>query len=173
MIELERTYLARHIPKDLLNHPSKVVRTKYLPATAPHPKLRLRHYGDKYEMTKKQPVSDDASECEEQTIVLTKDEFEALWILPGKEANKRRYYYPYQGKTLEIDVYIDALAGLVVVDAEFDSPPEKALFVMPDFCLAEITHEEFIAGGKIAGKSYEDLSPELDRYKYQKIIVKP
>lgn len=43
---------------------------------------------------------------------------------------------------------------------------------MPDFCLAEVTEEDFIAGGVICGKTYADVAPELARFGYEKLAVR-
>lgn len=42
---------------------------------------------------------------------------------------------------------------------------------MPDFCLADITQEDFIAGGMICGKTYADIESEVQRFGYVKIGV--
>ena len=42
---------------------------------------------------------------------------------------------------------------------------------MPDFCLADVTQEKFIAGGMICGKSYEDIEKELKRFNYVKLFL--
>ena len=70
----------------------------------------------------------------------------------------------------EVDVFRDGLQGLVVIDFEFATPAEKARFVAPaDVVLADITQEDFIAGGLLAGKSYADIEPELARFDYQRL----
>lgn len=170
MIELELTYLAKYLPQGLTGCPSKEIIDIYIPASQPHPKLRIRQNGDTYEITKKEPVQGgDASKQEEQTIKLTSAEFQTLSQLEGKKAHKIRYYFPSERRTAEIDVFQGPLKGLVVVDFEFDTEVEKAKFAMPDFCLAEITQEDFVAGGMICGKSYQDIQDQLDRFGYKKI----
>jgi hypothetical protein len=42
---------------------------------------------------------------------------------------------------------------------------------MPDFCLSDITQEEFIAGGMVCGKCYEDLIEDLTKFNYEKILL--
>lgn len=42
---------------------------------------------------------------------------------------------------------------------------------MPDFCLAEVTEEDFVAGGVICGKSYADIESELARFGYEKLAA--
>ena len=61
------------------------------------------------------------------------------------------------------------LYGLVVVDFEFNNEAERDVFEMPYFCLVDITQEDFIAGGMIAGKTYQDIAPELDRFNYKRL----
>ena len=173
MIELEKTYLAKKLPKNLKSCKFKEIIDVYIPKLSEHPKLRLRKNGDKFELTKKEPLNDgDASNQEEQTIILTENEFNALnQQLEGKRVRKIRYFYDYQGITAEFDVFQDDLAGLVVVDFEFVTLEEKDNFQMPDFCLVDITQEVFIAGGMICGKTYKDIEPNLEKLKYSKLFL--
>jgi adenylate cyclase len=170
MIELEKTYIAKYLPSDLSSCFFKELIDIYFPPSVPHPNLRIRMNGDKYEITKKVRVDAlDASKQEESTISLTKEEFEALSISPGKQVSKIRYHYLYQGRTAEIDIFRGALSGLVVVDFEFEKETEKNDFQMPDFCLADVTQEDFIAGGMLCGKTYSDIEPYLVKYGYTRI----
>lgn len=166
MLELERTFLAQVLPQGLAKCPSKAMVDIYLPKGAKHPILRIRKNGDNYELTKKFPSSDDHSCLTEETVVLTKEEYEALAGVDGKRVEKRRYLYQYKGKVLEIDVFGGPLKGLVLVDAEFGSEAEKRAFPMPSFCLCEVTQEEVIAGGFLAGRSLADIAPVLKRHGY-------
>ncbi|UCD03273.1 MAG: hypothetical protein JSV63_01395 [Candidatus Aenigmatarchaeota archaeon] len=169
MIELERTFLAKHLPEGFEKLPNKEVIDIYHPKEADHPVLRLRKDGDKYELTKKSPVrSGDASDQREQTITLTKEEFRKLSQLEGKRVEKVRYYYDYNGRKAEIDVFKGALEGLVLVDFEFTTHEEKDSFEMPEFCLADVTHEVFIAGGMLCGKKFADIEAKLGEFGYQK-----
>jgi CYTH domain-containing protein len=172
-IELEKTYLAKYLPDDIKKFPSKEIKDIYLPKKSHHPVLRIRKNGDNYQMTKKEPITgNDSSEQTEHTIKLSKDEFAALEKLSGKEVRKIRYYYKQRDRTYEIDVFKDALAGLVLVDVEFINKKDKDVFEMPDFCSAEVTQEVSFAGGMLAGKKYKDLEKALKKYKYKKISPK-
>ena len=42
---------------------------------------------------------------------------------------------------------------------------------MPDFCLADVTQEVFIAGGMLCGKCYKDIEDDLARIGYKKLSV--
>lgn len=172
MIELEKTYLAKYIPEGLKECKSREIIDIYIPVSANHPKLRVRKNGDKFEMTKKKPiVYEDASHQEEQTIDLSEEEFSALKNSKSKKVRKVRYQYDFEGRIAEIDIFQDGLEGLAVVDFEFGAVEEKNNFQMPDFCLDEVTQENFIAGGKLCGKSYEDIEDNLGRFGYKKLFL--
>lgn len=173
MIELEKTYLVKKFPENLQDCKFKEIIDVYIPKIEEHPVIRLRKNGDKFELTKKQPVEEgDSSRQLEQTIVLTETEFNDLYKqIDGKKVRKLRYYYDYNGQIAEFDVFQDDLLGLVLVDFEFTNEADKEKFMMPDFCLAEITQEVFVAGGMICGKSYEDIENKLDKFKYKKLFI--
>lgn len=167
-VELELTYLARTLPDGLADLPSKLIVDMYYPTNTLHPCLRLRQNGDSYQITKKQPAfGTDSSHMIEETIHLSAEEFADLTAQGGKRVVKRRYKYEYQGRMAEIDVFQEALAGLVLVDFEFENRDTQKAFTMPDFCLADVTQEAFIAGGMLAGKSYADIAEGLAKYRYK------
>jgi CYTH domain-containing protein len=171
MIERELTYLAKHLPEGLIDCEFKEIIDIYLPKESRHPNLRIRKTGNKYEITKKEPVDEsDLSEMHEFTTPLTEEEFKALANVDSKKVRKLRYYYNHNGRTAEVDVFQDDLKGLVIIDFEFETSEEKSTFEIPDFCLADITQEEFCAGGMVCGKCYEDLEKDLDKFEYEKIL---
>ena len=171
MIERELTFLAKHLPEGLADCDFKEIIDIYIPKESRHPTVRIRKNGDKYEITKKEPIDEsDTSEMQEDTVPLTEEEFKALSTVDGKKVRKLRYYYDHNGRTAEVDVFQDDLKGLIVVDFEFETSEEKSLFKMPDFCLSDITQEEFIAGGMVCGKCYEDLIEDLTKFNYEKIL---
>lgn len=168
-IELERTFLLKKYPADMKTLRSTEVFDIYFPQAALHPNLRVRKKGEKFEITKKHPVEGtDSSRQSEETIPLTKEEFLEFAVLQGKRVRKIRYYYQAGVDMAEIDVFQDDLEGLVLIDFEFKTIEEKNNFVMPDFCLAEVTQEKFTAGGILAGKKYSDLETDLKKYNYKK-----
>lgn len=172
MEELELTYLAKKLPKGFEKSQFKEMLDIYLPTGSEHPTLRVRKQGDKLEMTKKEPINQaDRSHQLETTIPLTKEEYAEFCQLPGKRLEKTRFYYEEGGTTFEIDVFRGDLAGLAVVDVEFDSLEKKAQFVKPDWCLVEVTQENFIAGGMLCGKKYSEIEQDLSRFGYEKIVT--
>lgn len=169
-IELEKTYLIKYLPDGFANSPFKEIRDIYIPKEIEHPILRIRKHGDKYEITKKQPIQGlDSSEQYEDTISLTEEEFLVLENLPSKKSSKIRYYCNYEGLKAEIDIFQDDLFGLVTVDFEFKEKKDKDSFKMPYFCLVDITQDKIFAGGMICGKKYADIENHLNKLNYKKI----
>jgi len=174
MEELELTYLAKELPKEALVSASVEMLDIYIPASASHPVLRIRKSGDKFEITKKEPLQEgDASRLLETTIPLTAGEYAELAQLPGKRVEKTRFYYREEGTTYQIDVFRGELSGLILVDVEFDSLEKKASFTPPPWVLKDVTQEEFIAGGMLCGKKYSDIESQLEKFGYTKIEVPP
>lgn len=167
-LELELSYLASSIPPGLESCEHKEIADIYFPADTNHAKLRIRQEGNSYELTKKtQADPDDAGAQHEENVELTADEFAALAKGDGRKLAKTRYYLPYQDRIAEVDIFSSRLKGLVIIEFEFDTSDEKNAFVKPDFCLADVTQEDFIAGGVLAGKTYQDITPELERFGYK------
>jgi CYTH domain-containing protein len=175
MTELERelTYLVGELPADLDKFPSKIVEDNYIPFDAVHPLIRIRRSGNRYFITKKYPVdttdgSDgDSSRQLEHTIDLTRAEYDFLNQLEGKRVKKRRFSYKVNGHDAEIDVCLGDLAGLVLIDFEFDSDEAMEKFVKPDFAKQDMSQERLVAGGVLAGKKFSDIADELlKKYDY-------
>lgn len=172
LTEIERTYLAKSIPIDLPNCKFATIQDTYIPFSSPHPKIRVRKLNDTYELTKKVVINEyDHSMQHELTINLTREEYDELVTVNGKRLSKRRYFLPVSGKIAQVDVFLQGLLGLIVVDFEFPTEVERDSFTAPPFCGAEVTQSEFIAGGLLAGKSYAEIEPYLQKYQYQKLLV--
>ncbi len=169
-IEIERTFLAKYLPEGLKLANNKKIIDIYLPSSSPHAKLRLRSNGEAYVITKKSLInSNDPSQQTEDNIKLTEAEFLALAKADGNQIEKIRYYYPYQGLTAEIDVFLGKLEGLVLIDFEFNTTEEAHNFNIPDFCLADVTPEDIIAGGVLSHQTMESLGEFFKKYNYQEL----
>lgn len=165
--EIETTYLAHSLPAAIKGLEGRTIIDTYFPANVAHPHLRIRQKGSSYTLTKKTQVTPgDASTQTEENIDLTKEEFEALNAGNGKTVAKIRYEMPIGEYTAEIDVFTGDLEGLVLIDVEFPSTEARDAFVKPDFCGQDVTQEDFIAGGMLAGKTLADITPDLQRLGY-------
>jgi len=164
-IEYELTFLASDISELIDGVESIEVSDVYIPDKNYHSILRLRKCDDVYEITKKQPVEGlDSSIQYEDTISLSKEEYEAIATSSNKKVEKLRYKVKIDDQEAEIDVFQGELKGLILVDFEFNSKEEKSRFTKPDFCRAEVTQEQVFAGGYLAGKTMDDISLTLEKY---------
>lgn len=172
-VEFERTFLAKEIPTELRTSlPERVVDVYFPDDLSVHPTLRTRRRGQNYEITKKTPVQGaDSSEQLEQTIPLSSAEFAALITGHTRLVEKDRYKVYIGAVQAEVDIFSGNLEGLILIDFEFPSREAMEAFTPPAVCLAEVTQEEFIAGGLLAGRAYADIAADLARFKYQPLRV--
>ncbi|MCK9438599.1 MAG: CYTH domain-containing protein [Patescibacteria group bacterium] len=169
-LEIEKTYLIKYIPKDLFKYRSKDIEDLYIPKEAKHARLRIRKNGDYFVITKKIPVkNENASFHSEFNLEITEQEFNALHGSNCNTIKKTRFYYPYQKMVAEIDIFKGRHKGLVLVDFEFKNKSELIKFEAPDFCLADVTEEDFTAGGVLCKNSFSKLSPYLKKFNYKKV----
>ena len=171
-MEFEKTYLCPEIPTQYISgEPTRMIDV-YIPELSEHPKLRLRQKGERYEITKKTPVDNDPSQQLEETIGLTKDEFDALMVASTRKIEKLRVPLAYEGFEGELDVFGGEHKGLVLVDFEFAGTDDKDRFTQPDFTSADVTLEDAIAGGILSGLSHDDLFATLrGKYGYEPVDV--
>ena len=172
MLELEKTYLIKNIPQWLFSFPYKDLLDIYIPVESEHAHLRIRKHGDNMLIMKKELITpDDLSSQQESLIQLSPDEFAALSQVPGKRIHKHRYYMGYEWLTLEIDVFQESLLGLILVDVEFPDETSKNNFLMPDFCLCEVTQDVTFAWGLLCGKDYGDIEDKLRTLLYKRLYI--
>jgi CYTH domain-containing protein len=170
-IELEKTYLAKYLPDDLKSYKYEEMEDLYLPKGSAHARLRIRKKGNIFCITKKEPVvGQNSSVHTENTILLNDKEYKAFDNLNGDRINKKRFNYSYQGQNCEIDVFTGKLSGLVLVDFEFSDVKDLINFKMPDFCLVDVTEEEFIAGGVLCKSSIKTLKNNLIKFNYKRLL---
>lgn len=171
-IEMELTFLAREIPKEIVGVTPQFMMDTYIPDMG-HAELRVRQKGNKFEITKKTPIfgGDGSTKImKEMTIPLTKSEFEALSSSGKRKVSKYRYNVTIDGFPAEVDIFQGSLKGLVMIDFEFSDMSKRHAFKVPPVCLADVTREIFKAGGVLAGKSYSDIESDLSRFNYKPLF---
>lgn len=172
-VEIELTFLAASLPRQLCSATSVRVEDLYVPSDPTvYPRVRLRRAGPRFEITKKLEVTPgDASSHVESTIHLSAAEHEALVGSNTRTVSKDRYFVDLDGRPAAIDIFHGRLSGLVLVDFEFASSAELESFRAPAECLADVTQEQFIAGGYLAGRAYGDIAVDLARFGYTPLIL--
>ena len=111
-MEIERKYLVHCLPEDYKTYPRKEIEQGYLSA---NPVVRIRKSDEDYILTYK---GSGFMIREEYNLPLTKEAYEHLRPkADGILIHKIRYYIPYQEKyTIELDVFLDSLAPLILAD---------------------------------------------------------
>lgn len=167
-LEFERTFLVHHLPSGFGSAPRVEIEDYYFPPDSGRPRLRARRSGETYELTKKEMLS-DAAEHAESSISLDAAEFGAITVGAIGVIRKMRIRMALPDILAELDIFQHKLQGLVLAEFEFTDRASLERFVPPTFCMADVTHEFFVAGGLLVGKTFADLEPDLRRFGYRPI----
>lgn len=176
-IQFERTFLLEKLPENV--KPSDehlqffdnfIENTRICLRTirAPHTKEWT------WILEQKFPVNEnDLSVWNVSQIYLNEAEHQAFELFEGRQVkmNERietnelrfnRYFYDYQGKQIEIDVYLGKeIWGLIIGRISFESLEEMKAFEMPEFAVIEATQNKFFVGENLIGKGFADVQSEF------------
>jgi CYTH domain-containing protein len=137
-VEIERKYLIKKMPDNLAEYESHLIEQAYL---CTDPTIRVRKSDDDYYMTYK---GRGLLERTEYNLPLNKDAYEKLVKkAEGNIISKRRYVIPIDGSDLkiELDVFDDPFAPLIMAEVEFGSVEESEGFIPPDWFDKEVTED--------------------------------
>ena len=138
--EIERKFLVRNLPENLDQYPhSEIIQGYMLSCDPGFMEERLRKEEDKYTLTIKlgkgsvRPGGD---------IKIPKEHFERLWPKTGHTfLEKIRYKIPFNGLTIELDIFCGKLEQIVTAEVEFKSREERDSFVPPSWFAEEVTND--------------------------------
>jgi adenylate cyclase len=138
MVEIERKFRVHDPDGEVpgpLGHGTRL-RQAYV-AVDGDVEVRVRDKGGTYLLTVKGGRGVERTEVEVEVDAAAFDE---LWRLaPDRRIDKTRHELPLGTHTAELDLYAGALAGLAVVEVEFDSREEADGFVPPPWFGEELT----------------------------------
>ena len=136
--ELERRWLLASVPGGV--EAGVVIHDRYIEGT----RLRLRRMGSQYKLAQKEaPSPPNYAVTVITNIYVSAEEYLVLVALPALELHKRRHRL---GR-YSIDVFEDALAGLVLAETEFASQEEMRAHPDPDFAVRDVTDDVRYTGG--------------------------
>ena len=158
-IERERRFLTPDIPRELLAGEGTPILQGYITPEKADVEVRIRTKGEKRYLTVKRGLG---MVREEEELEIGPREFEGLWRFVGPaHLRKTRYITPLSHVAVEIDVYVEPLAPLVVSEIEF-RPVDVALFeYLPDWIGTEITGLTCFTNRNLA---YGGLPKEFSEY---------
>lgn len=146
--EIERKFIVEEPPRNYAQFPHKEIDQGYFR----HPKsgalTRVRRKGDRFFQTQKQGTGLVRTEKE---IELTEEEFQTLWPLTsGWRLQKVRYEIPWDGHTVELDVYAPPLAPFITAEVEFESVVASQAFTPPPWMSREVTEDVRYTNAQLA-----------------------
>ena len=162
-VERERRFLLNHLPPGVTQ--ARHITDRYLDGT----RLRLRELIARdrppvFKLTQK--VSQPGPAAQQgfiTTLYLSREEFEILCQLPAHYLQKTRYSLPPFG----IDVFEGELSGLILAEAEFESPSEADALTIPSILLQEVSIDLRFTGGRLASGRRQDVQSWLAEYGIQ------
>jgi CYTH domain-containing protein len=157
-VERERKFLVAAHPD--LDDDGTQLRQGYL--AIEHPvSVRIRDAGDEgCTLTVKAGSGSTRAELEWPIAPQT---FGTLWEHTGdRRVSKTRHRIAHGGHTIELDVFHDALDGLVVAEVEFASDEEMAAFEPPDWFGEDVTDDGRYTNAWLAEHGLDGLSTGAD-----------
>ncbi len=134
-MEIERKYLINPLPDNLEITETHLLEQGYLNT---EPVVRIRRDNDEYILTYK---SKGHMIREEYNLPLTKTAYEHLKEkIDGRLIRKTRHVIPYRdGLFIELDIFREDLAPLILAEVEFPSRESAESFVPPQWFGEEVT----------------------------------
>jgi adenylate cyclase len=146
-VEIERKFLPARLPDGVTA--GERLEQGYLAVAPDGTEVRIRRRAGRSTLTVK---SGPAHVRVEEELEIDDRRFEALWALTeGRRISKTRHLVPLGGGlTAEVDVYAEALDGLLTAEIEFPSTAASAAFVPPPWLGAEVTGDARYANQSLA-----------------------
>lgn len=135
-MEIERKFLVAVLPANLEQYPKSRIEQAYL---CTEPVLRIRRKDEAYILTYK---GAGFLVREEHEFPLTEEAY--LHLLEKADGNriaKDRYCIPYGAHTIELDVFDEPFAPLVLAEVEFSTEEEANAFQPPEWFGREVTYD--------------------------------
>lgn len=162
-MEIERKFLVKRIPEDLAQYPCRRISQAYV---CTDPVIRVRRKDEDYILTIK---GEGFLQREEFELPLQKEQYKRLLAkAEGRSIAKDRYCIPFDGHTIELDIFAPPFDPLVLAEVEFASVEEANAFVAPDWFGEEVTHENEYTNAAISRKRLEVPPVEPGRYRHFK-----
>ena len=157
-MEIERKFTIRTLPENLESYGCKELEQGYL---CVHPVVRVRKTVKagkssyllcyKSKLGLEQTADAAAQVCREEELPLTKESYERLLSkVDGRVITKKRYLIPFEGYTIELDVFAGELTGLVFAEVEFPDVESSAAFTGPDWFDKDVTFDDRFKNNRLA-----------------------
>lgn len=135
-MEIERKFTVRQLPDRLSQYPVRHLEQAYLNT---EPVIRIRKEDDRFYLTYK---GSGMLAREEYNLPLHEESYRHL--LPkcdGNVISKKRYLIPFEGHTIELDVFDAPFSPLVIAEVEFETEEAASAFLPPSWFLKDVTYD--------------------------------
>lgn len=137
--EIEKKFLIKKLPENLESYKYHIIEQGYL---STEPVIRVRRSDDEYYMTYK---GSGMLQRTEYNLPLTEESYNHLIKkADGNIISKKRYLIPIENTslTIELDVFSEPFAPLVMAEVEFESLEDAENFSLPDWFDKEVTNDK-------------------------------
>lgn len=149
-MEIERKFLISKLPENLADYPFHQIEQGYL---CTEPVVRIRRQDDSYILTYK---SGGMMSREEYNLPLTAQAYAHLKPkADGIYIAKKRYCIPYGKYTIELDIFEQDVAPLILAEVEFPSEEEANAFAPPEWFLEDVTFSPLYHNSYISKHGYQ------------------
>ncbi len=154
-MEIERKFLIQSLPDNLESFPYHQIEQGYL---CTDPVVRIRRQDEEYYLTYK---SKGLMVREEYNLPLTREAYIHLRPkIDGVLIAKKRYLIPLPpSHTIELDIFENDLAPLVLAEVEFSTEQEANAFVPPEWFGEDVTYSEKYHNSMLSRKSNTPQQP--------------
>lgn len=157
--EIERKFLIEKLPAFITTqYHGLAIQQGYITNNTSSRQVRIRKKGTKFYLTVK-----DAGllEREEVEILLSQEQFDALWPLTeARNISKKRFEVPHGTFTIEVDVFEGALNGLIMAEVEFESVEQSKHLELPSWFGKEVTEDSSFTNSHLASsQQIPDVQP--------------
>lgn len=162
-MEIERKFLVQTLPENVKQYPFHQIEQAYLSTS---PVIRIRRKDDAYFLTCK---GQGLRSREEHELALTAQEYRnLLGKAEGRVIVKKRYLIPYGRYTVELDVFEQPVANLLMAEVEFPTEEEADAFYAPLWFGREVTYEPAYTNAALSKKSEQAEPVRPGRYRHFK-----
>lgn len=138
-MEIERKFLIKNLPENMESFDKHIIEQGYL---STNPVVRVRRQDNEYYLTYK---GSGLLAREEYNLPLTEESYNHLIKkADGNIIGKTRYLIPIENAdlTIEMDVFNEPFAPLVMAEVEFDSLEIANAFIPPVWFGEEVTNDK-------------------------------
>jgi CYTH domain-containing protein len=153
--EVERTFLVDDVPAKVRRWPETAIQQGYLAIQKDGTEVRVRKLDAGCVLTVKRGAG---LEREEVEVSLDPEAFTVLWPLTeGRRVHKTRYVGRWSGRRIELDVYKDAHAGLVMAEVEFPDAEASDAYTPPSWFGREVTEDRRFTNQQLASRGLPEV----------------